>query len=182
MRNKFRFRHARLRIIGTAALSLILLFGLAMGQRESAPIPELSVDVLLSGTRGDLGHAEPSATWITSNDELDGLIKSHHARQLSDEDRQAILGVDFNASRALLVRMGQQPTAGYSLSLTPEDCGISGRIARISLVWKEPAQGMATAQMITHPFILLKISRDGYNSLQVIDQHGKARIELSVSD
>ena len=139
------------------------------------------MDVMLSGTQGKADRTEPSADWVTSREGLDRLLKGYPILQLPIEDQQVILAVDFNASRALLVRMGQQPTAGYSLSLSPEGCGISGRNALISLVWKEPAQGMATAQVITHPFILLKISRGGYDAVQVVDQDGQVRFDLPVA-
>ena len=72
--------------------------------------------------------------------------------------------------------------AGYSLKLDPESCSISQETAYISLVWIEPAPGMVAAQVITNPFILLKLSKGGYDAVKVVDQHEQTRFDLPVDE
>lgn len=167
-------------MLGAIAMALTLLLVVGMGQRGNAPVPELRVAVLLSGTRDTAERTEPSAAWITSGAELERSIDRLGALQLPAEDMQALIAVDLAAYRILLIGMGQKPTAGYGLELAPESCSLAERNARISLVWREPAQGMVTAQVITHPFILLKVSKGGYDAVQVVDQHGQVRFDLPV--
>lgn len=168
--------------IALVAMAMTLLFACGMGQRASTPVPELHVDVLLAGTQGGGRGPEPSAGWITSREDLEQLMDTLKSGRLPAQDRAAALGIDFNASRILLVRMGQKPTAGYSLKLDPASCRISKSTAAVSLVWSEPAPGMVTAQVITTPYILLTISKEGYDSVKVVDQHGQARFDVPVAE
>ena len=103
------------------------------------------------------------------------------ALQMPAQDIKLALEVDFNASRILLVRMGQKPTAGYSLKLDPESCSVFQQTAYISLIWSEPDPGMVTAQVITNPFILLKLSKGGYDVVKIVDQHAQTRFDLPVA-
>lgn len=174
-------RAFRFNLIALIAMAMAMLFACGMGQRGNAPAPELSVDVLLTGTRGIDSHPELSAKWVTSREELEQMVEGQKALQMPAQDVKLALEVDFNASRILLVRMGQKPTAGYSLKLDPESCSVSQQTAYISLIWTEPDPGMVTAQVITNPFILLKLSKGGYDVVKIVDQHEQARFDLPVA-
>lgn len=175
-------RYNLLQRIGMVAMAISLLFACGMGQRGSVPSPELNVDVLLAGTQGNDSRQEASAKWIASQEELEQLLAGQKASQLSAQDLKPALEVDYTVSRILLVRMGRKPTAGYSLKLDPESCSISQETAFINLVWSEPAPGMVAAQVITNPFILLKLSKGGYAAVNVVDQHKKTLFDLPVAD
>ena len=164
------------------AITISVLFACGMGQMGGAPAPELHVDALLTGTQGIDSRPEPSAEWITSQEKLEQLIATRESGQLPTQDRAAALDIDFNSSRIILVRMGQKPTAGYSLKLDHGSCSISKSTAVISLVWSEPDPDMVTAQVITSPFILLKLSKNGYDSVEVVNQHGHIRFDLPVDE
>lgn len=171
-----------LQMMAVVAIAMTFLFACGMGQRGNSPPPELGVDVLFTGTQGGGNHQEPSAEWITSREELDQLLNKLSAGQLPAQDLNKTTEIDFSASRVLLVRMGQNPTAGYRLKLDSESCMISQQTAYISVIWSEPDPGMVAAQVITNPFILLKISKGGYESVNVVDQHGQKRFELQLND
>ena len=171
-----------LRRLSLVAMSMALVFACGMGQRASAPPPDLSVDVLVAGTQGSGSRQDPSAEWVTSQEELEQLLDTQSARQLPAQDGKSAHAADVTTSRILLVRMGQKPTAGYSFTLEPESCSISQQTAHITLIWTEPAPGMVTAQVITHPFILLKISKGGFDSIKIVDQHGQIRLEMPVDE
>ena len=175
-------RSFRLKIPPMIAVVMSLLFSCGMGQRGNVPPPELSVDVLLAGTQAIDSHLEASAEWIASREELEQLLDGLKASQMPAQDLKPALEVDFAISSILLVRMGQKPTAGYSLKLDAESCNISQETAYISLVWVEPAPGMVAAQVITNPFILLKLSKGGYAAVNVVDQHKKTLFDLPVAD
>ncbi len=170
------------RMLAMVAMVMAWLFTCGMGQRGSAPPPELSVDVLVAGPQGVDSRPEASAEWVASREELEQLLVGQKASQMPAQDLKPALEVDFAVSRILLVRMGQKPTAGYSLKLDPESCSISQETAYISLVWIEPAPGMVAAQVITNPFILLKLSKGGYDSVKIVDQHKKTLFDLPVED
>ena len=110
------------------------------------------------------------------------MLDEQNALHLPAQEVNTAKNVDFSTSRVLLVSMGQKPTAGYSLKLDQKSSRISKNSAVISLTWSEPDPGMVTAQVITHPFILLSISKGGYNSVKVVDQHGQMRFDLLIDD
>ena len=170
-----------MRIPALIFTALLLLFACGMGQRADAPPPEFRVDVLMAETHGGGGGQAPSAAWITSRKQLDRLSADRKSRQLPAKDVNADLDVDFAAFHILMIRMGQKPTAGYSLKLDPESCSISRNTAYVGLIWSEPAPGMAAAQVITSPYILLKITKGGYDSVKIVDQHDQLRFDLPTS-
>jgi len=171
-----------IRILAAIAMAMAFLFTSGMGQRASTPPPELHVEVVAGGTQGMGGSPEPSARWIASREDLDQVFGAQHALQLPAQDVKEALAVDSSAFRVLMVNMGQKPTAGYSFKLEPESCSISQQTAHITLIWTEPAPGMVAAQVITHPFILLKISKEGYDSVEIVDQQGQIRLEMPVDE
>lgn len=182
MKNILKIECTATRIVAIVAMSMSLLFACGMGQRGGTPAPELHVDVLLSGTQGGGSRPEPSAKWITSFEELEQLVATHKSGQLPAQDQAAALESDFNTSRILIARMGQQPTAGYSTKLDTGSCSISQETAHISLIWTEPSPDLVAAQVITSPFILLKLSKGGYDSVEVVDQNERSLFNLPVAE
>ena len=168
------------RMIAMITLAMALLFACGMGQKGSAPPPELRVEALSAGTQGGGSNPEPSAERITSREELKTVLDARIGNQIPVQNLTKDLEIDFSTSWVLLVRMGQKPTAGYSLKLDPASCSISQQTAHVSLLWAEPDPGMVTAQVITSPFILLAISKGGYNSVEVVDQQGQIRLGISI--
>ena len=86
------------------------------------------------------------------------------------------------AYRVLLVRMGRKPTAGYGLACIPERSGLDGATAVVALEWSEPPPGQISAQVVTNPFVVLKISKPGYNRVKLVDQNDQTLFELAVDD
>ena len=78
----YRTKNPLLRILAMVAIGMAFLFACGMGQRGSAPPPELSVDVLLTGTQGIDSHQEASAEWIASLEELEQLLAGQNASQM----------------------------------------------------------------------------------------------------
>ena len=171
----------RLKIPPMIAVVMSFLFACGMGQSGNVPAPELSVDVIMTGARGNDTRSQPSIKWIVSQEKLEQLIDDQGANLLLAQNVTTPLEIDFTLSRILLVRMGQKPTAGYNIKLDPESCSISQETAYISLVWTEPDPGMVAAQVITNPFILLKISKGGYDAVKIVDQHDQTRFDLPVA-
>jgi hypothetical protein len=182
MVNTLKRKNRLTRMLAMVAMVMAWLFACGMGQRGSALPPELSVGVLLAGTQGIDNHQEASAEWIASREELEQLLAGQKARQLPAQDQSAAFDIDFNVSRILIVHMGQKPTAGYSLKLDPDSCSISQETAYISLVLIEPAPGMVAAQVITNPYILLKLSKGDYDAVKVVDQNDQILFNLPVED
>ena len=86
--------------------------------------------------------------------------------------------IDWLKQKALRINMGQQPNMGYSLAYQGGAEIIDGRL-RIPVKWNTPQPGMMYAQMLVEPCLLLSIPRQGYNSIEVVDQDGRLRESLT---
>ncbi|MCF6218809.1 MAG: protease complex subunit PrcB family protein [Gammaproteobacteria bacterium] len=84
-----------------------------------------------------------------------------------------------DGSRLLLVSMGQQSSAGYSLALLTEITALVDGQLSIQVAWNSPLQGMMMAQVVTRPCLLLVLPAKDYKRVQIIDQMGKLKMSLS---
>jgi hypothetical protein len=78
------------------------------------------------------------------------------------------------------VNMGQQPSGGYGLKLISEQLKISSDTARVSLEWLQPKPGSVQIQALTYPCLYLKIAKGNYSQLEITDQTGEVRYNLTL--
>ena len=166
-----------------AALIVSTLFLWGMARRADTPPPSFSIHTLLAGVHmaGNQG-TEPSAEWILSRQALQKIFSDAASHTLPASAAETTAEVDLAAYRVLLVRMGLKPTAGYSLHCLPERSGLDGATAVVAVQWSTPPPGQAGAQVVTNPFVLLKISKRGYNRVKVVDQNDQTLFELASDD
>ena len=127
-------------------------------------------------------HCGPSLTsrWISSQQEFDKLLQATQP-MLGSSSSQSTPAVDFSHYGVLLVSMGQQRTAGYSIRLIAEqELQIASETAEVRVQWKQPQPGMMLAQVITHPCIFIQVPRGEYQLIRVIDEGKKVRGEINV--
>lgn len=115
----------------------------------------------------------PGVRWMTDSDQLSEWLAG---KGVVTTDNQALPDVDFDADGVLVIWMGQRRTSGYSLELAPDAAVVDGRVARVPVRWVEPEEGMLTPQVITHPYLLLRLPRGHYDSIAVVDQEGTVRL------
>lgn len=89
-------------------------------------------------------------------------------------------GFSFDEEIALLVEMGEQPTAGYRLAPGAATAPIRAGVAEVRLNWEVSPAGAIAAQMVTSPCILIGLGRGAYASVRIIDQHHRERLRTSV--
>ncbi len=82
-------------------------------------------------------------------------------------------------SRLLLISMGQQRSAGYSLALLSETTTVVDGQISIQVAWNSPPPGMMMAQVVTRPCLLLALTAQNYKGVQVVDQTGALKMSLS---
>ena len=79
--------------------------------------------------------------------------------------------LDWTQSQVLRINMGSQPNMGYSLGYSGGARYEDKRLI-IPIIWNRPEAGRMYAQMLVEPCLLLSIPRQGYESIEVIDQAG----------
>lgn len=84
--------------------------------------------------------------------------------------------VDFSRRHVVVIYMGTQATAGYSLQLARDEFRTFRGTAEITLAWNKPQPGMMTAQVITSPCVVVTVPKRGYERFQVVDTGGTVRL------
>ncbi|MFC5597942.1 protease complex subunit PrcB family protein [Deinococcus cellulosilyticus] len=84
--------------------------------------------------------------------------------------------IDFNASSAVFLFLGQRPTGGYGFKVNSMEARGSTLIVRVTV--SEPKPGAILTQAFTSPWGLYTVAGK-YTSLQVIDQNGNTLVQTS---
>jgi len=78
------------------------------------------------------------------------------------------------AGRYLAVWSGRCPSTGYGLALASDQATVEGQVVSVVLEVIEPSQGMLNAQVVTHPFVLLRLPRSAPDRVSFVDAAGRA--------
>ena len=94
-------------------------------------------------------------------------------------------GVDFGDARLpqgpfALVEMGERNTGGYGIAIS-RLAGRRGDTLTLRGTFIAPAADAMTTQAITSPCVLVSLPRDGYSTVEVIDQDGRRRGRVSLA-
>jgi len=162
--------HLRLLLV----LSTLGAIAVACVQTPAAAPEPLPVAVIDRGQRLVEMPGAPGARWVTDQSQLSGLLGR---RGSVPSEPVALPEVDFTTDGVLAVWMGEQPTGGYSLELAADQAVIEDGVARVTVKWLEPAEGMVTPQVITNPYLMIRLPRGGYDSIAVVDEHGVVRVQ-----
>lgn len=135
---------------------LLAAFPVTAGDRLP---PQVEVESWVAGVR--CGDTEMGARWLSRGDIYQRFADDNH--------------------HLLLISMGQQSSAGYSLTLLSTTAPLVDGVVSLQLAWNSPAADMMVAQMVTKPCLVLALKRQAYEGVQVADAHGKLKISLSRS-
>ena len=75
--------------------------------------------------------------------------------------------MDFKSYGILFLEMGQKPTGGFSINFDPSLTRVVGGQLAIHVGWVVPKEGKLVTQVVTSPFILLKIMHVNIDSILV---------------
>jgi len=122
------------------------------------------------------GLTGPGVAWVRSAEHRDRLL-GVAGQNLSTE---LVRAVDLADESLVFVTLGQKPTAGYSVTLD----GFSAEqgVLSLSMKLREPAPGMATAQVITSPCAVLAIKPVDWQKLKVSGLTPKPLVGLPKPD
>ncbi len=135
------------------------------------------VEALYRSAHCGAPDTDPVATHLANAETLARTYAS--VRRLAVNDGAKPPVVDFTRNAALLVNMGTRPTSGYALSLADNSARIVADRLEVVLDWQSPPPGAVVAQVLTSPCLILRIPRDGFREIRVLDRAGvvKARLD-----
>ncbi len=113
-----------------------------------------------------------TVSWMTEQSQLDIFYNQLKRRELSAQVEPSPV-VDFSKHGVLLIAMGRQTSAGYSLALQESTFEIHNQTAILHITTTKPDPGLMTAQLITSPCILVTMDLKEYSRIQVLDQNNR---------
>ena len=122
---------------------------------------------------------EPHASWISSQSQLQSLFVNLQKSFINNQTAKPP-AIDFLQFGGLLVAMGQKNTGGYGLKMMADSVELNDKVLSVSLQWQEPKPGMIVIQALTSPCLLMKIPKGEYRRIEIKDQVGTIRLQVSL--
>lgn len=163
------------------ALGLIFaLWSCASAAAKNMSPSALSATVLTGGQQCLPAPDAWTATWIESQEALQRFMSRCHAQRWGGPP-MTLPDVDFNQHRILALEMGQQPSAGYGFDANGVVAMKQGRSAIVRIAWHRPPPGVMTAQVLTSPWMLIRLPAGPVDSIRVVDQNDQPLTRLTVT-
>ncbi len=121
-------------------------------EEQTQTMETISYEVLLEGTYS--GIREPLQRVITSNEEWEELWKKHVSAIVP---QPPVPEVDFENFVGVAIFSGEKRTSGYQIRL--KEVAPTGKDIVVRYKMVEPPANSFTLQVLTQPFILLKIPK-----------------------
>ena len=136
--------------------------------------------MIRSGLFGSAFESSAGATWIADADAL-GSVLAKLNRSVLNESVKRIPTIDFARDGVLLIWMGDKPSGGYGIELIKQKSHVRDGCAFVAVRWIEPAQGTMAPQVITHPYVLIRMNKSAFKRIVVVDQDGISRVALDIT-
>ena len=162
-------------------LTLSLVVGACANTPPAAPEP-VSLHLIRQGQQMLGGSRTLGGMWITDQGQLAELMSQVEQRAQLPSEPTPLPEVDFAEDGILAVWMGEKPTGGFSLGLSGDQAEIEEQTALVPVQWLEPEEGAVTPQVITNPYLIVRLGQGSYNRVSVVDQNGVVRASLEVGE
>jgi hypothetical protein len=140
------------------------------------PLNTVPMVAVGGGPLAEWGDKEPGGLWIASEEKKE-LLASRRNKDANLPGRvPAVPEIDFSEYGVLLIWMGRQPTGGFALELMADEAEIEKRTAVVPVRWIEPQKGAMVIQMVTNPFLSIRIAKGGFDQIAVVDPNGVSRV------
>lgn len=162
------------RLIRAYVLSVLMAFfpGCLHSGGGNSGQTELAVHAIYADTHCDSQENDRVVRWVDDPSTLRQVL-AQGQRHVLGAGKPALPEVDFQRNMVLLVSMGQQPSAGYGYDVSRVSASVENHTAVVRVTPVTPPPGVLTAQMITHPCILIRVPRGEYSRIRVVDQFGE---------
>jgi hypothetical protein len=145
--------------------------------RGSSVAEELITPVRVFKSTDCAGFAEAGALWI----ETEARWQEIFARMTSQRTtRTSPPMVDFTRERVLVMAMGRRMTGGFEIEAAAQPATVTDSVLTIDIEWREPAPDAFLTQALTSPCVAVKLPNGAYRTIEVIDQAGNVRAEVTL--
>lgn len=152
----------------TIYIIYIIIISLFIMNGKPPEKSSISYTILETGDTAQLNNTEPFIEILPDQKEHTLFYKRIHSHKIPKPEA---FEVDFNKNAVLFISFGQKNTTGYSLELRGIYRKETTLIVKARLI--SPLEDAMQAQMITHPFILVLIPRNGYKRVELRNERGE---------
>jgi hypothetical protein len=117
------------------------------------------------------------ATWIATSEAL-GAMRARCRSNFIPVEPADDSKLDFDRFAVLAVEMGQQTTAGYGFDSDGVTARLQDRVLTICLAYHRPDPGAVTAQVLTSPWIWVRLPVGNYEGIRVVDPDGRFLVQI----
>lgn len=122
----------------------------------------------------DSGHQTQDFVGIVVADQEEwGELWENHTQQQSPQPERP--PVDFANQVVLAVFMGERPTSGYAIEIA--NVSFTADTYRVQHIQTSPVPGCHVAQVITHPFHMVKVDRIEWDDEPSVDYNRHRRAD-----
>lgn len=162
---------------------LLIAFNLVLGacthsSSSAAPPTTIPIAMIASGQLAIEATQTAGGIWITDPNQLDTLSGRMLKGSRIPNQTKVLPEIDFSTDGVLLIWMGEKLTGGYAMELVTDQADIENHTVRIPVRWIEPRKGAIVPQMITNPYLLIRLARGPYDNITVVDPDGWYRLEV----
>lgn len=155
----------------------ILMVGGCAHSTPSATIPEtVPMAVICGGSMAGGIDMAPGGVWLSDQKQLDALMDRFFKGTRIPSRAGVRPDVDFSAEGVLVVWMGRKTSGGYALELAADQAEIEDHTARVPVRWIEPAKGAMVTQIMTNPYLMIRLAKGAYDTITIIDADGARRV------
>jgi hypothetical protein len=124
--------------------------------------------ILESGDAAALDYKKPAVEVLLDVKEFESFYRRIHSTRVP---RPAAPQVDFSLRGVVFISFGKQTTAGYAIELL--DVYVKGTALIVEALFSTPLKDSMQAQVITHPYLLVAVPRNGYRRVELRDPKGE---------
>ncbi len=150
---------------------IILFLPLIFISAFNAQTPEketVSYNVLETDDVAALDYKKPTIEILSDRNSFQSYYTRLHSHQVPKPQAPSVI---FPRNRVLFISFGTQKTAGYSIELLNVYIRNDILIAEADLL--SPFKDNFQAQVITHPYILVIVPKEGYKRVELRNSRGE---------
>ena len=122
----------------------------------------IQLDTILNSNQ--CGFSQQELVMINSDSQLNQLFKQHSF----NSPIKNLNAINFDTSSLILLSMGQQTTAGYSIQLNSSTAIIGNDIIKVDATFNKPLAGSFNAQVLTSPCALYKMDKQEIKRIELL--------------
>lgn len=151
-------------------------FGCSHSTPSAAEATSVPMAVIASGPMARMTDTKPGGLWFADPQTLENLMNRMFKGTRIPGRESGLPEIDFAHEGVLMVWMGQQSTGGYALEGAADRAQIKHKTVCVPVRRIEPAKGAVVTQVITNPYLMIRLGKGDFDTITIVDPDGSDRL------